>query len=310
MNSFKYSSDNKRYHSFSYDTKNRYQEKVFKVGLNANFTCPNRDGLKGYGGCRFCNALGSGDFQGNTKDDLLQQFQKGIDIQKKKWPNAKAIAYFQAYTNTYAPLSTLKELYEPFIHHPDAIALAIATRIDCLDEEIITYLESLTRFKDVYLELGLQTTHDEIAQSMNRGYSYNDFLKGYERLKDSPLKVVVHLMNGYPQESIDMMIENATKVGQLKPYGIKLHMLNILDDSALGKDYLKQPFDVLTQEEYVNLIVEQLAHIPPEVVILRLTGDYEKEHLIEPKWILNKTQVLNDIDKLMAKNNCYQGDKL
>ncbi len=310
VNLFKYSNDNKRYHTFSFDTKNRYQEKVFKVGLNADFTCPNRDGKKGYGGCRFCNALGSGDFQGNTKESLLQQFKNGIDIQRKKWPNAKAIAYFQAYTNTYAPLSHLKELFEPFIYNDDAIALSIATRIDCLDDEIILYLESLTEYKDVYLELGLQTTHDSIAKNMNRGYTYDEFLAGYKRLENSKLKIVVHLMNGYPNETVEMMIENAKKVGQLKPYGIKLHMLNVLDDSALGKDYLKNPFKILSEEEYVDVIVEQLAHIPEEVVILRLTGDYDKEHLLAPKWILNKTQVLNDIDKKMAQDNRYQGDKL
>ena len=310
MNSFNYSNDNKRYHTFSYDTKNRYGEKVAKIGLNADFTCPNRDGKVAYGGCRFCNALGSGDFQGNTKENLLDQFNKGIEIQRKKWPNARAIAYFQAYTNTYDPLDHLKKLYDPLIFNDDAIALSIATRIDCLDEEIISYLESLTKYKDIYLELGLQTTHDAIAEAMNRGYSYDAFLKGYKRLKNSPLKIVVHLMNGYPNETIDMMKENAYRIGQLKPYGIKLHMLNVLDDSALGKDYLKNPFSVLSEEDYVELIVEQLSLIPEEVVILRLTGDYDKEHLLEPKWILNKTQVLNDIDKLMAKNNRFQGDKL
>lgn len=310
MNSFKYSNDNKRYHSFNYATKNRYGHKVAKVGLNADFTCPNRDGKVAYGGCRFCNAIGSGDFQGNTKDNLLEQFYKGLTIQRQKWPNAKAIAYFQAYTNTYAPLSYLKEIYEPFIHNDEVIALAIATRIDCLDEAIISYLESLTVFKDVYLELGLQSTHDDIAKDMNRGYTYQDFLNGYKRLENSPLKIVIHLMNGYPNETLDMMKENAYRIGQLKPYGIKLHMLNVLDDSALGKQYLKEPFNVLSDAEYVNLIVEQLGLIPAEVVILRLTGDYDKDHLLAPQWILNKTQVLNDIDKKMAQDNRFQGDKL
>ncbi len=310
MNSFKYSNDNKRYHTFSYDTKKRYGQKVAKIGLNADFTCPNRDGKVAYGGCRFCNALGSGDFQGNTKENLVQQFENGLRIQRKKWPNARAIAYFQAYTNTYAPLNHLKELYEPFIYNDDVIALSIATRIDCLDEAIISYLESLTKIKDVYLELGLQTTHDEIAKDMNRGYTYQYFLNAYKRLENSPLKLVIHLMNGYPNETIDMMKENAFRIGQLKPYGLKIHMLNVLDDSALGQQYLKEPFEVLSEVDYVDLIVDQLSLIPPEVVILRLTGDYDKEHLLAPKWILNKTQVLNDIDKKMAQENCFQGDKL
>lgn len=310
MNSFPYSNDNKRYHSFSYDSQKQFHQKVFKVGLNADFTCPNRDGNKGIGGCLFCNALGSGDFQGNTQVDLLSQFERGIEIQKKKWPQAKAIAYFQSFSNTYAPLNHLKELFEPFIHHPDALALSIATRIDCLDEEIITYLESLAQFKPIYLELGLQSIHDESALNMNRGYLFDEFLSGYKRLAHSPLKVVIHLMNGYPNETKEMMIETAQRVGELSPYGVKLHMLNVLDDSALGQQYLKTPFTLLNASDYIEIIVEQLAVLPPEVVILRLTGDYDKQHLLAPQWILNKTQVLNDIDKLMAKDNRYQGDRL
>lgn len=310
MNLFPYSDDNKRYHTFSYDSKHRYQQKVFKVGLNASFTCPNRDGTKGFGGCSFCNALGSGDFQGNTQDDLLEQFRKGIAIQKKKWPQAQAIAYFQAFSNTYAPLDILKTCFEPFIHHKDAIAISIATRIDCLNEENINYLESLTKYKDVYLELGLQTIHDEIALDMNRAYLFEHFIKGYERLKNSPIKIIIHLMNGYPNETLDMMIENAKVVGQLKPYGIKFHMLNILKDSSLGQRYLKQTFPVLSQEAYVECVVEQLGYLPKELVILRLTGDYNENELLAPKWILNKIQVLNDIDKKMALDNRFQGDRL
>ena len=310
MSKFIYSSDNKRYHTFSYDSKKRYQNKVFKVGLNAGFNCANRDGHKAHGGCSFCNAIGSGDFQGNTHDDLLSQFEKGISIQKQKWPNAKAIAYFQAFSNTYAPLAYLKTLYEPFIHHPDAIALSIATRIDCLNNDIIDYLESLTKFKDIYLELGLQTIHDQSAVHMNRAYSWADFLEGYQRLKNSPLKVVIHLMNGYPGETKSMMVETAKEVGALKPYGIKIHMLNVLEDSSLGQQYLKKPFDVLSKDEYIDVVLEQLAVIPEEVVILRLTGDYASKHLLAPQWITQKVSVLNDLDKRMANENRFQGDRL
>lgn len=310
MSDFLYSNDNKRYHSFSYDSKQRYQNKVFKVGLNADFTCPNRDGHKAYGGCTFCNAIGSGDFQGNTQDDLLKQFEKGMAIQKKKWPNAQAIAYFQAFSNTYAPLSYLKSVYEPFVHHPDAIALSIATRIDCLNDEIIDYLESLSTIKDIYLELGLQSIHDKTAIHMNRGYLWNEFLEGYERLKNSPLKVVIHLMNGYPNENKEMMVETARVIGQLKPYGIKIHMLNVLEDSHLGQSYLKEPFNILSKEAYIDIVLEQLAVIPPEVVILRLTGDYASKHLLAPMWIRQKIVVLNDLDKRMAKEDRFQGDRL
>lgn len=310
MHSFPYSSDNKRYHSFSYDTKKRYQTKVFKVGLNAPFTCPNRDGSKAYGGCTFCNALGSGDFQGSTSDDLMTQFEKGVAIQKQKWPNAKAIAYFQAFTNTYASLNILKDLYEPFIHHPDVIALSIATRMDCLDDDTIQYLESMCSIKDVYLELGLQSIHEKTEKAMNRQEDFESFKKGFERLKNSPLKSVIHLMNGYPNETHAMMIESAQEVGKLQPYGVKIHMLNVLKNSTLGKQYEAEPFPLLSQESYISIVLEQLAVLPPEVVILRLTGDGLEEELIEPTWILNKIDVLNGIDKAMAAQNRFQGDRL
>lgn len=310
MNPFAYSSDNKRYHTFSYDTKLRYQTKVFKVGLNAGFTCPNRDGSKGLGGCSFCNAIGSGDFQGNTTSSILEQFERGVLIQKQKWPNAKAIAYFQAFTNTYAPLSQLKSLYEPFIHHPEVIALSIATRMDCLSDETLDYLESLTQYKDIYLELGLQSIHNSSAQHMNRQESWASFKIGYQRLINSPLKVIVHLLNGYPSETAQMMIESAHEVGKLNPYGVKIHMLNVLKDSTLGKAFEKAPFELISKDDYVDIVIEQLALLPAKTVLLRLTGDGDEDDLLTPQWVKNKIDVLNSIDKKMARDNRTQGDRL
>lgn len=308
MNSFQYSSDNKRYHTFSYATKKRYGQKVFKVGLNAGFTCPNRDGSKAIGGCDFCNALGSGDFQGKTQETLVDQYQNGLLIQRKKWPNGLGIAYFQAFTNTYAPLAQLKELYEPFFNDESVVAVAIATRMDCLDEAIITYLESMSSIKDVYLELGLQSIHAQSLEQMNRQEDFESFKQAYQRLLHSPLKVILHLLNGYPGENKDMMIQSAKAVGQLKPWGVKLHMLNVLKDSRLGLRYLAHPFPLLSEVEYVDIVIEQLRVLPPEVVILRLTGDGDEDELIAPLWIKNKIQVLNDIDKKMAQLNIVQGD--
>lgn len=308
MNTFIYSNDNKRYHTFNYASRKRYNTKVFKVGLNAGFTCPNRDGKCGYGGCTFCNDIGSGDFQGNTTLNLLEQFNRGVKIQQQKWPNAKAIAYFQAFTNTYAPVEELKLLYDPFIHHPDVIALSIATRVDCLDDSIIEYLDSLTHIKDVYLELGLQTIHDETAKHMNRGYDYALFEEVFEKLKKTNLMLIVHVMNGYPTETVEQMIETVKEVGQLRPYGIKIHMLNVLKNSNLGLQYHKSPFKLLSLEEYIDCVITQLRYIPKEVSILRLTGDYSHEDLIEPQWIKNKIMVLNGIDKKMAALNITQGD--
>lgn len=308
MNKFIYTNDNKRYHTFNYETRKHYGFKVFKVGLNAGFTCPNRDGKVAFGGCSFCNEIGSGDFQGNTNLNLLEQFDRGVAIQRKKWPDAKAIAYFQAFTNTYAPLEQLKCLYEPFLHHPDVVALAIATRIDCLDEEIIQYLDGMTQIKDIYLELGLQSIHDETAKHMNRGYSYAQFETVFKRLKQTKLKLIVHVMNGYPTENTDQMLETVKVIGQLRPYGLKIHMLNLLENTRLAMDHQIKPYALLDMESYIELVVNQLRHIPAEVAILRLTGDYSPTDLIEPQWIKQKINVLNGIDKRMAALDVYQGD--
>ncbi len=308
MSRFIYSSDNKRYHTFSYASKQHHQTKVVKVGLNAGFTCPNRDGRCGVGGCDFCNAIGSGDFQGVTTHDLITQYEQGLALQRRKWPQAAGIAYFQAFTNTYAPLEKLKKLYDPFIERDDVIALAIATRIDCLDEDIIQYLETLQTHKDIYLELGLQSIHDTSAQAMNRGHTFQDFLTVFKRLKQTKLKLVVHILNGYPSESIDMMVETAKVVGQLRPYGIKIHMLNVLSDSALGQRYLKEPFAMMDFETYLHLVIQQLRHIPPEIVIFRLSADSKEDTLLAPQWVRKKIALLNEIDKTMAKLDVVQGD--
>ena len=310
MNPFPYSSDNKRYHTFNHDLRTRYGFKVFRVPLNTNLSCPNRDGTCGLGGCSFCNEQGSGEFAGDPKDDLMRQYEEGLAMMRRKWPDARPIAYFQAFTNTYAPLETLKTFFEPFIAMNDVVALAIATRADCLTDETIAYLDGLCDQKDIYLELGLQSIHDQTAKAMNRGHDYQTFLNTFAKLKNTRLKTVIHLMNGYPTESKAMMVETAIAVGALKPYGIKIHMLNILDHTALGAAHRLRPFDLLDQEEYENLVIHQLQLIPPEVVIMRLTGDGDAAEVLAPQWVRNKTSVLNGIDKKMARWNVTQGDFL
>lgn len=308
MNNFKYSLDNKRYHTFNYYLKNKYHQKVSKVSLNANFSCPNRDGLKGYGGCHFCSSVGSGEYAGDINDSLLIQYE---DIKQKmalKWPNSKYIAYFQAYTNTYASLDTLKKTYTPFINKEEIVALSIATRPDCLDDDVIDYLNSLTNKIDVWIELGLQTTYDETALSFNRGYLYEEFLKTMNRLSKTNIKVCLHMINGLPNETKDMMIENIKRISKLKIDAIKIHMLHIVNDSYWGKEYLNKPYDLLTIDEYIEIVCTQLRYIPQEIIIQRLTGDAKKENLLAPSWTLNKTNVLNSIDKYMVSNNIYQGD--
>ena len=307
MNKFPYSNDNKRYHTYNYYLKNKYQQKIAKVSLNAGFTCPNRDGTKGNGGCIFCSDSGSGDFAGNVYDSLQKQFQDVSTMMRKKWPDCKFIAYFQANTNTYGTLDRLKATFEPFLDYPDVVGIAIATRPDCLSEEICDYLYELSQKCDLYIELGLQTIHDSTAQLINRGHDYQTFLKGLERLRKRHLDVCVHIINGLPYETYDMMIETAKVVGKLDIQGLKIHNLFMLKDTALHKMYLQKPFPLLSREDYIKLVVEQLTYIPDSVVIERLTGDAPLKDLVEPLWSIKKVTILNDIDKLMKEKDLYQG---
>jgi hypothetical protein len=304
-----FSLDNKRYTTFNADLRRRFGEKVLRIPLNTGLSCPNRDGTCGIGGCSFCNAQGSGEFAGNPLDDLMTQYTQGKAMMQRKWPDAhKTIAYFQAYTNTYAPLKTLQGFFEPFMAMEDVVALAIATRVDALDEEIITYLETLNRRKPIFLELGLQSIHDVTAKHMNRGHSTAQFLAMIERLQSTGLLVVIHIMNGYPTETKAMMIETAHAVAKLHPYGVKIHMLNVLKNTALGRQYQRSLFDLMDQNEYENLVIHQLQLLPADIVILRLTGDGEEGEVLAPDWVSNKTSVLNGIDKKMARWGVSQGD--
>lgn len=310
QNPFPYSDDNKRYHTWNYYLKHRFHSKVFKVALNANFSCPNRDGTCGVGGCSFCGALGSGEYAGNIHDDLAVQFTKGQEMMLKKWPNGKSIAYFQAYSNTYAPCDVLKATFDPFAARKDICAISIATRADCLDEEKITYLQSLTKEKEIWIELGLQSIHDSTAKRINRGHTYQQFLDAIALLKDTDLKTCVHLINSLPNESEKMMLETASAVGLLPIHAVKIHMLHIMENTKLAEEYLTSPFPVLTREEYVDIVIKQLERIPAHIVIQRLTGDGVKEALITPDWTLKKVVVLNEIDKEMKRRNTWQGKLL
>lgn len=310
MNPFPYSIDNKRYHTFNYDCRLHYGQKVVRIALNTNLSCPNRDGTCGLGGCSFCNEEGSGEFAGDPQSALLKQYATTKATMNQKWPNALPIAYFQAFTNTYAPLESLKTFFEPFMAMEEIIALAIATRADCLSDETIAYLDGLCDKKDIFLELGLQSIHDETARHMNRGHDYATFLNTYTKLKQTRMKVVIHLMNGYPTETKAMMVETARAVGQLHPYAIKIHMLNILDHTALGAAHRIKPFELIDQEEYEELIIHQLQLTPPEVVIMRLTGDGDADQILAPLWVKDKKVILNNIDKKMARRKLTQGDLL
>lgn len=310
LNLFPYSLDNKRYHTYNYFLKTKYHRKVAKVALNADFTCPNRDGTLATGGCTFCSALGAGDYAGNIHDDLMQQFDKQKLIMRRKWPDCVFIPYFQAYTNTYGPLATLKKRFEPFVGLEDCVGLAIATRADCIDESIARYLAYLNQKTDVYVELGLQTIHDKTAELINRCETFDTFKKGLSLLRKYGLSTCVHIINGLPYETYDMMMETAKTVGQLDIQELKIHSLYITKHTILYKQYQEHPFPLLSRNDYINLVVDQLRYIPPEIVIERLTGDGKPDDLFEPLWSLNKTTILNDIDKRMLELNAYQGDLL
>ena len=308
-NPFIYSNDNKRYHTFNYYLKNTYQNKIFKVPLDAGFTCPNRDGSVAYGGCTFCSALGSGDSVIRS-DDLMKQFDEGVKMMRNKWPNGKGMAYFQAYTNTYAPLERLKELFEPFILREDVVALCVATRADCLNDKNIEYLNSLTKQKDVWVEVGLQSMHDETAKRINRGHDYACFLNAIEKLSKTNLKICVHIINGLPYETKEMMIDTIKSISKLPIHAVKIHMLHLIKNTKMAKEYEENPFHLLTQEEYVEIVCEQLTYLPKEIVLERLTGDGIASDLIAPLWTIKKVCVLNEIDKYMAKHDIYQGMKI
>ncbi len=306
-NEFKYTSDNKRYHTFNYHLKQKYKTKVAKVSLNAGFTCPNRDGKKGYGGCSFCSSSGSGDYAGNVNDSLLLQFDKVSKMMQNKWPNCKFIAYFQANTNTYGSLEKIKQCIEPFLNNPDIVAIALATRADCLEDDVIEYLKEINNIKDVWIELGLQTIHEKTSLLINRGHTYQEFVDGVTKLRIANLMVCVHIMNSLPYETKEMMLDTIKEVVKLDIQAIKIHMLYIVENTTLANEYKKNPFALLSRDQYIELVVEQLRNIPEHIIIERLTGDGKIDDLIAPLWSIKKVTILNDIDKQMVATNSYQG---
>lgn len=308
-NKFEYSLDNKRYHTLTYYYKKKFNAKICKVSLNANFTCPNIDGKVGFGGCIYCSKLGSGEFGGNPKESLIEQFEKGKKMMQRKWPDAKFIAYFQANTNTYAPLERLKECFEPFIERKDCIGLSIATRSDSITDECLDYLEDINKRTFLIIELGLQTIHEKTSKLINRCSTLKGFTDMVKKLKKKNINVVVHIINGLPYETEEMMIDTVKYLNKLNIDGIKIHMLEVLKDTPLEKYYAKNKFKILSKEEYVNIVVKQLEYLNKEIVIHRLTADPDKNNIIEPTWLIKKFTILNEIDKLMSKNNIYQGDK-
>lgn len=298
--------DNKRYYTFDCYSKRLYGKKIAKIPLDGPFNCPNRDGKISKNGCIFCYG-GSNAFPDLNSRDIQKQFSSRKDIFLKKWPDSIFYAYFQSYSNTYADIEFLKNFYQPFIEDDNIKGIVIATRSDCLDKEKIQWLNNISTKKPIWLELGLQSIHDKTLQEMNRGHNYTDFLKIIEMLKDTNILISIHLINGWPTETREMMLESAIEVGKLPIDAIKFHMLHICKNTPLGELYLKDNFNLLSQEEYTSLVGKQITYLDPNIIIERLTGDSLKEQLLAPQWTIKKVNVINDIDKYMVANNYYQG---
>ena len=305
---FSYTLDNKRYHTLNYYYKNKYGKKTFKVSLNGNFSCPNKE--KDGHGCIFCSRLGSGDFAGDKEKDLITQFNEVKEIMEKKWPDSYYIGYFQANTNTYAPLKELKEKYETILNLPNVVGLNIATRSDAISKECYDYLEELSKKTDLIVEIGLQSMHDKTLKFINRGHDLQNFEQCIKELQKRNIKVVVHIINGLPNETKEDMIETVKYLNKLHIDGIKIHMLHIIKDTDLADYFKEHPFHILTKEEYIDIVISQLEKLDTKIVIHRITGDSKKEDLIEPTWLLKKFVVLNDIDKDMVKRNTWQGKSI
>lgn len=278
-----------------------------KIALDAGFDCPNRDGTVAYGGCTFCSVAGSGDFAGDRVDPIPVQFEGIKEKMHKKWKDGKYIAYFQAYTNTHAPLPVIKEKFEAALAQENVIGLSIATRPDCLPDDVVDYLAELNERTYLWVELGLQTIHEETARLVNRAHDFNLYIEGVEKLRSRGIRVCTHIINGLPLEDREMMMETARAVAKLDVQAIKIHLLHLLKGTPMVKQYEKGMVEFLEKDEYIKLVADQLEVIPPEMIVQRITGDGPIDLMIGPMWSVNKWDVLNGIDAELEKRRSWQG---
>lgn len=300
----------KPYHSLDYELKRQFGQKIYKVSLDGGMSCPNRDGTVGTGGCTFCSQGGSGEFavRRTGYPDVWEQIEQAkTRVHRKISGEGKYIAYFQSYTNTYAPVDYLRTLFERAITHPDIVALSVGTRPDCLGDEVVALLKELNGQKPVWVELGLQTIHEKTAERIHRGYRLEVFEDAYRRLKEAGLTVVVHVILGLPGETKKEMLETVDYLGKIPVDGIKLQLLHILKGSQMAAEYEKNPFSLMELEEYLDLILTCVARLPQSVVIHRLSGDGAKALLIGPAWSANKKLVLNRMMQKFRENGIFQG---
>lgn len=310
MQIFPYSDDpNKRYHTWNYALRQQFGEKIFKVPIDGGFDCPNRDGTVAKGGCTFCSVSGSGDMIVAPSDPLPLQFQKEIQLMHQKWPTVdQYIVYFQNFTNTHAPVDVIRHRFEQVVNEKGVVGLSIGTRPDCLPDEVVNYLAELNERFYLWVELGLQTTFEETSAAINRAHDYQTYLDGVAKLRKHGIRVCTHLINGLPGETPAMMRENVRRTIQDSDIqGIKLHLLHLMTNTKMMRDYNEGRLQLMSKEAYVSVICDQLEMIPPEIVIHRLTGNAPFETIIGPMWSLKKWEVLNAIDAEMKRRNSYQG---
>ena len=301
--------DGKRYYSFNSYLKQTFGEKVYKISLNGGFTCPNRDGTLGTRGCIFCSEGGSGDFAPDAALPIGEQIEEGIRMIRQKTDASKYIAYFQAFTNTYAPYEKLHSLFYDAILRQEIVGLAVGTRPDCLPPDVLELLDELNQIKPVFVELGLQTIHEKTAQFIRRGYPLSCFEQAVKALHDLGINVVVHLILGLPGETEEMMLESVRYLNQLPVNGVKFSLLHVLKHTDLGALYEKHPFPVYELDDYVDFVIRCIEELREDIVIHRLTGDGPKDLQIAPRWTLNKRKVLNEISRRMKETNSRQGKR-
>lgn len=308
-NPYPFSNSNKRYQTYEYYARQHFGRRVVKLPLDGGFTCPNIDGACGTGGCIYCSARGSGDFAQSARLPIAEQIRLQREQYAHKWDVSACIAYFQARTNTYAPLPVLQEKFEEALRQPGIVGINIATRADCLPPETVAYLAELAKRTELTVELGLQSSSDVTAAYIRRGHTYAQFLEGYERLRqaDPRIAICVHLIFGLPGEDNARMLQTVRDTAALRPEQVKLHVLHVLRDTPLASLWEQGTYQPLEQERYVHLLADALELLPPETVICRLTGDGARDALLAPLWTLRKTAVINELDKLMYRENRWQG---
>lgn len=294
-----------KYFSLSEYFKNEFGEKIYKLSINGGFTCPNRE--EGKRGCIFCSDYGSGEFGGNVKKSIKNQIDEQKEFLKERKNAKKFIAYFQSFTNTYAPVEKLKQLYMEALNCEDIIGIAIATRPDCLSKEILDLLEEINKKYFLWIELGFQTSNDETGEIIRRGYNKEVFFKAVENLNNRNIKVVSHIIFGLPSEDYSINMKTVRDIKDIGLWGIKIHSLFIYEDSDLYDYYLKNKFKILNKEDYINLVCDALEVLPKDLVVHRLTGDGEKSRMIMPKWSMDKLSVIGGIQKELKNRDSYQG---